>query len=349
MLDTVGFDEKACRIVAVESFDPATSSIRSRRESTKIALEAVKERIDKIWEAIRLALQKVVDWLVARFKQVFGAAESLKKRAENVLDRVSKNTTQDHNFSLHLGGLSDSVVQRISIEGRVPSDLVAATKDLLEVAEIALVTMPERNKDVGEKLVSAIEKKDMNGLSVAKELAKPIPGMKLGFADISHKVNGISSYSSKKLFGSASLTVDYPLDTDNMAAHLGSFDASVFFGENKVTAKTDVKVPTVDGCAEVAKSVQLLATMIIDYKKGLDEIVKLQNRAIAAASHFSKLTELRAGMPVTEQAADILHFQQVARHLPRVLNQPAERFSIYALQTGAALMSVIEQTLKHSE
>lgn len=148
----VGAKHASNTLPATESFNGSRSEAR---ESTRIALEGIKETLKAFWEAIKRQFQKAYDAVKSWIVKTFSAAKKLKERAEKIQSKANDTvgTIEDKTFSF-------AGTKAIAVDGKF-NEAGALTSGLSKVKEIVKSTISELKKgkvdDEVEKLVKEVE------------------------------------------------------------------------------------------------------------------------------------------------------------------------------------------------
>ena len=148
----VGAKHASNTLPATESFNGSRSEAR---ESTRIALEGIKETLKAFWEAIKRQFQKAYDAVKSWIVKTFSAAKKLKERAEKIQSKANDTvgTIEDKTFSF-------AATKAIAVDGKF-NDAGAVTSGLSEVKDLVKSTISELKKgkidDEVEKVVKKVE------------------------------------------------------------------------------------------------------------------------------------------------------------------------------------------------
>ena len=148
----VGAKHASNTLPATESFNGSRSEAR---ESTRIALEGIKETLKAFWEAIKRQFQKAYDAVKSWIVKTFSAAKKLKERAEKLQSKANDTvgTIEDKSFSF-------GQTKQIAVDGKF-SEAGALTSGLSKVKDLVKTTITELKKgkvdDEVERLVKVVE------------------------------------------------------------------------------------------------------------------------------------------------------------------------------------------------
>lgn len=100
--------------------------------STRIALEALQDKINQIWEAIKKAFEnlraKVTNW----YKAIFDSVTKIKNRAEKIIEEAKKIDKSPEKDSF------DFIIEKISKDGKTVDDLGKDMDGLITMARTVL-------------------------------------------------------------------------------------------------------------------------------------------------------------------------------------------------------------------
>lgn len=148
----VGAKHASNTLPATESFNGSRSEAR---ESTRIALEGIKETLKAFWEAIKRQFQKAYDAVKSWIVKTFSAAKKLKERAEKLQSKANDTvgTIEDKTFSF-------AGTKAIAVDGKF-NEAGALTSGLSKVREKITTSLSELKKgkvdDEVEAAVKAVE------------------------------------------------------------------------------------------------------------------------------------------------------------------------------------------------
>lgn len=148
----VGAKHASNTLPATESFNGSRSEAR---ESTRIALEGIKETLKAFWEAIKRQFQKAYDAVKSWIVKTFSAAKKLKERAEKIQSKANDTvgTIEDKTFSF-------AATKAIAVDGKF-NEAGALTSGLSKVKDLVKSTISELKKgkidDEVEKVVKKVE------------------------------------------------------------------------------------------------------------------------------------------------------------------------------------------------
>ena len=371
MYARVGIRTKA--MPALESF----GSNSSRIGSTQIALEGIKEEIQRIWKAIVDAIKKSIAWVTDHFMKIFGAAQKMEKRADALAKRADATNGQEMKEKTFD---NDRIVKALHIGGAVLAT-AAGAEQIKKLATVLFTEAAQNAGEAGEAMAKSLEDFDKGsaGTSLSGIVSKggkpsycpddaPVaegfeePGESMKTARSAQLPGGqaiIANYSTVAAGDTAASSV---MGADGKPASAGSSgdsssDAAVSaFTRSfikvgafspKATAPTKETVNTL-GTTEarkIAEIIKTLATEIIGYKAKLDKFKKIKERIAKAAERIGK--DASNATEAADNKEGLQAAQKIASAAPKKLDQPFASFSAYALNTGNAYLNYVELSLKH--
>lgn len=192
----VGAKHAANTLPATESFNGSRSEAR---ESTRIALEGIKETLKAFWEAIKRQFQKAYDTVKSWIVKTFSAAKKLKERAEKIQSKANDTvgTIEDKTFSF-------AGTKAIAVDGKF-NEAGALTSGLTKVKELVKATITELKKgkvdDEVEKLVKQVgdsftgsgSKREVSAAALASAMAQ-VGGAAIAGSNVPASVGDVKKY-----------------------------------------------------------------------------------------------------------------------------------------------------------
>lgn len=174
----VGLEPK--EMVATEGFKSPSMRVRN----TKIAIESIKETLDKIYAALKEAVARSIAWIKSFIARFFPNFESYKAEIKNLHTALSKTTkdTPDANVSFD----KKSIIS--SLKAGSSTDIVANTKSLSSFSHMYFNFVEKERTEV----VSAVKTIVENVLAEthdAPEQVLLIPEFS-GTGIVKHEING---------------------------------------------------------------------------------------------------------------------------------------------------------------
>jgi hypothetical protein len=330
----------------LESFQNGSS----RHTATRLAMEGIKEEAQKIWDAIKKALARLIEWAKGYWNKAFGAAEQLGKRAEALAKRAGDTQgTQKSNKVT-----SDSVAKALHINGSV-SSVPAAIGKVKSMADANL----NKNFDALQKEVEAnIASAEKNGETAgfADEFSAPLPigGSGSVVSDPTTIGYGASASESVGLIRGEELPggkadIHYAVIKASKGAEAitaiaaQSHKIDDFDKKRKVTVKGEFATLSTSDCAKVAETVVEIAGTLKAFRNKSSKIEAEQKKALDAANKLSKAAESEtdAGKAKSNKAAGKLLTAQIQQ-----LNQLPSSVMSYSLAVSKAALDAAELSLK---
>jgi hypothetical protein len=346
ILQFAGFAQEELPSVSLEAFEEPNN----RLEQTNIAIETIKEKISDIIDAIIAVIKKSIAWLVERYKAIFGAAQVLKKQALKIQDQALAKIQVGHIERMVGGtsikqsaGLTDAELSATFRIGEHASrDLPHDVTQLKNMAETVLVKGQERANLICKDIVEALEKSDPDAILKSHQFHEPLPGFKRVVDPKSigaHGHAGLGLNRSYELLGGVAVYSWFP-DTTEHIKPMGNSTYSEMSVYDPVDLTTDMTMLpiawlTLKEVGTVATDVIAICDSVLAYESKLSEVTKIKQRASKAAEHFKSIPE--------QMGFDGLFWN--AHHIPRMIDQPAEAFSVYALRTCRSLLKFAEMSL----
>lgn len=286
----VGLQPKA--MVATEGFKSPSMRIRN----TKIAIESIKETLDKIYAALKEAVARSIAWIKSFISRFFPNFESYKAEIKNLHTALSKTTkdTADANAKFD----KKSIIN--SLKAGSSTDIVANTKSLTGFSHMYFNFVEKERIEV----VSAVKIIVENVLAEthdAPEQVLLIPEFS-GTGIVKHEINGhapeldtLESYCNVSVLPGDSTFVAYlPNTTINIEKYNETIRKSKFtfvveqdrvidVVELPILNKTDI-TKLLDNlealCDEGIKAEKTFKAFIKDkeeLQKDLDKLIRLKN------------------------------------------------------------------------
>lgn len=335
---------KRIAMPAMESFGGTSSRVGA----THIAMEDIKEQAKKIWDAIVAAIQKAIEWCIAYYNSVFDAATKLQARAKALAGKaeMTSGKAKAANFeseklikALHTG--SSVAVGSASIKNI--NDLAKSIFDDTHFYTEALgegVLADLANADIGKTFVEKFALPAFSGVNGMKEITNPEA---VGMAAAAE---GLAVFRGIELPGGMALVMRAPKAELKGAAAIAAVPGIMttiapFDGKASAPTGNTVSVLSTDEAAAIAKGVEELAGHLLGYKTQQAKLTELKKKIAAAA--------IALGKKVTDdetETAGIKAVQRVAGTIPKWIDSPAKDFARYSVNTGKALLDLIEESLK---
>ena len=335
ILESTGFSDEDKPKISLEAFEEESN----RSEQTTFAMDSVKEKISEIIAAIIAVIKKSIAWLAQRFAVIFSAANSLKSKAKAIKDKASKSDT----IKRTSGGLVDEELSRAFRIGQHASrNLPHDITQLEKMAEVVLEQGQKRSNFICGNIVQAMDKGDIDVSDKFQQFHSPLPGFKrVENLDkvLNHKGhNGLGLNRSYELLGGVAVYSWFPEfeHAKSKAAETYS-EMSIYDPTDLTSHSSEMPIAwlTTTEVEQLADSVIGICDSVLAYKEMLAEVTSIKTRAVKAAERLKDIPE--------EAKTEGLFWS--AQHIPRMIDQPAEAFSIYALRTCRNLLQFAELSL----
>lgn len=326
----VTVDDNGNRLLpALEAFDGSRA-----RLATSISLENVQDQLKKAWETLLAVVQRVWESVKAFIASIVTQNGRIKARAKRL-----------GNHAAHLFGtpahktveVPPSVLHRVSIDGRLPSDPAAAIRRIGEFVDASsMLTQADSEALIADIWTVRSVVQNPDSVSAVKSAMKPLVVSPI-FAHRS-KHGDVATYETPKLPGEVTFVVEQTIPTSEN----GLF-ANVIFKEKRDEQNGDeisLQMSTMGPHAvqDVAKAVMELCDVAT---KLADEGAVLLKQA-KEHIHSMKLPTLPGNATDywVRKAVRALH-QRLA-----LIGHVTIRSSRYAVMTGNAYLSLAELSLK---
>lgn len=328
---------------ALENYGGASS----RQGATQMALEGIKEEAKRIWEAIKAAIKKAIDWVVGYWNKFFGAAEKLKKRADALASRAGSTNGKVKESTFE----DERLVKALHIGGKVPASVDLA-KNVFTTAEALFKAYDSSVVQGGNNLVSSFEKLDAKAAKDSLNvMVTPVGGSsKVGNPEGEGfgAAAGADLFRSTELPGGKAILTYVPLATDDgINNSAGQLKAGGVMGDFNPKAKevSGGKLTTLSpaDAEKIAEIVADIAGALAGFRDKSGKGTELQKKMLAAADKLEKAaSDEKAG----EGKDNLKYFQKLASNTAKLFNQPYVGFSTYALQVCKAILDYVELSLK---
>lgn len=343
----VGFKDN---LPAIESFGGSSD----RERATRIALEGVKETLQRVWQAIVNTLThwwKVVEKF---FYKVFNAAPRLMKRADALKAAASSHKEEmNEGAKLKADGLHAELLGGNAVE---------AANTLKSVAEDIVKEYATHITEYGEKIatwlkgvsVESQESFDKTAYEVGN-IAYPVPAACSVQANPSeygaqglHKVK-----TTKPLPGGKVLVCVFAdsahkyQDEAGIKAYLGALASSRSFmgaAHGHTEAKEGEHAPlNKEAIVQVAEAVSVVASLVDRYQRTWDAQRKVKNALKEAGDEYSKKDSSKLEGASGSLAVEL---PKLVGSVGKEVDGAQRAFIGYAISTGAALVQLGEKSLK---
>lgn len=363
LLKRVGFNETKRNAVSLEEFG-SNSNLLSRRDSTANIMVTIREKVVQIWKAIIAAIKRTIEWLKRRYESIFKSTEAIYDRAMRINKKIHQSQEKPATVVTFtsMTALTTSVysmyrqAQFLTHEATVPADLVERANTVASIAKDILVYASRNNLFIGKAIAEALEKSDSTALNgLGHMFAHPVMSMK----ELSHPGKegfeepqpGIRLSRSEELLGGKALVSYSPDPSSYTPKHLQFCRTfiSAFnphrFNISFANPVKSVRILTLSDCTQVVNAVIRTMQAVQTYKRDLDTLEHTKEKIVAAAAKWTDNVVHSSGVvPMEDNRRDLQH---IAANVPRLLDQPTESFSTYALTTSNALLNYVSGCLRY--
>ena len=352
MYDRVGLRAKA--MPSLESFGGSSTRIGA----TQLAMEGIKEKAKELWEYIVKAYKKIIAWATGHLRKLFGAAESMKKRAEAIAksaDDYRSKKVKDKTFD------NAGLVKSLYVGNEVSAAKLKTSLTAIEgIAKIILDTKANEMVAQGEQIITAVETPgDNNSIGVVAKMVTTIKKPSDEFSKTNVDGGDMVWESTESLLGGFVWAERLPMKSGTTGLEqlsaFGKVKRGFMADGGKKPTKESLTTLTVDEVESTAEAVGKIAEILVDFKKTQDKLDQLLKKVVSAAEKMAK----NADNTVDAESADATKDQAEKDHgkfarsaLDNIKGFVLNTFvsaSTYPLKTGQAALSYCEQSLKHYE
>lgn len=316
---------------SLESFGGASSRVQHT-----VALEAdIGMKIKKIWEAIKAAFQRAIDFLVKLYDQFASTAKKNVARGEALAARAKeiKGAAKEKTFK------NARLASALHIGGKVPAGDEGA-KVTAEVLEGSFKNYPALLSGL-EKLAEAAGKPETKPEDLASSLEALNHGLPLqpvhdAASQGIHAGEGDEVARSKELPGGQALIAVVNKTHTSAKLGIGPFKANA-------SGPSSDEVPVLDTAAAAR-----VAEEVVDFSKAVMSTKEVVTKATALKKKAISLIDRLAGAKEASEAnkVDLAAFKT----LLGMIDKPFIELNKYAAITGKNLLDQVEQSLRaHGE
>lgn len=326
----------------MESFDAPSTKMRA----TTIAMEGIKEELSRIWEAIKSAIKKSIEWVVNQFNKYFGAAEKLKKRAQALAKAAGETSgvVKEKDFE------NERIYKALMINGQV-NGVPAAVANMKGVADTVYGPIIAMAEEGAASVIEALETIDLSKLG---SHLQQLPGFKnVSDADAkSHgygeAVGGLELATCGEMMGNKTILLrrekpgltgeEHVEALMKESAQLIAFNASA-----KDPSNFKLKTLSLADVEAIAKSAEGVCDELIRYKTKFMKVRDLKNGLIKG---IDKAEKAATDDSDKAKAADAKKLARLTQAAANGLDRPAPQFSAYALNVLAAALQYGDLSLR---
>lgn len=345
MSNRQGFRAEERTNIATEHFAGPSSKLKANQH----ALESLGEQVKKIWESIKAAIKRAIDWLKDHFNKIFGAAEKLEKRAKAISEKAKgvTGTAKESKFD------NDRLVKALNISGTVPSGLSAKLDVVAKGAEDVFGAVATFGATSGQVILDAMSSEGTidtveNGTFANVAFLKPMSAGDAKSAGFEAPGDGLTLFRSEELPGGKALLGRYPVKKVKGLAAIEMYSktsSTLTAFNNKAPDVTNASLPTLPAAemGKIADAVQALARSVISFRQKADKANEMKSKILAAADKVSK-AEIKEDDKAKKDW--MTGMQKLASASVNVIDKPAPQLSQYILVTGKAALDYCEESLK---
>lgn len=326
----VGINHGGVVTPAMESFGAVSS-----RQAATIALEAdIKAKVASIWEAIKAAIKRAIDFIVGVYKKFFDAATKLEARGKKLAARGKdiKGAPNAKTFD------SEKLAHALYIGSAVPND-EAGAKRLKDVVAAVYAGYPK----LVDELTKVVEDstKDAKAGPSAEDLKASTEGIArdaaAGLQDVPNPAaagfeaaeGSIVKRSEELPGGSAVVFVLNPSAFDKSHGGVAKFNPKQAAPSNKA-----VGVVSGEAGSKIGELVAEVAGMIKGAKANVDKATAAKKKLSALADKASKADE------GSKEALAVF------KGTLALIDKPFLEVNRFALTTGKNLLDQVEQSFQ---
>lgn len=340
-----GFKDTGAGKISLESF----SGVSSRGRGTALALEDIKERIAKVWEAIKAAIKRAVEWLKDHWNKMFGAGEKLKKRAEGIVAKAKDITgsAKEQKFE------NERLVKALHVGGSVPAQLSAALSGAGKVAQDVFGHTADFGAKSGEAALETLQKADgkiddIVAIAYSSNVLKPLSASEATAAGFEAAPDGLELFRSAELPGGKAILGRFSTKSVQGEAavkvYTGTTSALTPFSNKAAeVSKTELATLSAAEISKVAETVIELAGELISYRAKAGKAGEMKTKIVAACDKLEKAAPKEDDK---DKAAYMTALQKVAQASASALDKPAPQFAQYLLVIGKSALDYAEESMK---
>lgn len=316
-------------IPSLESFGGTTDKLAA----TKISLEAVKDTIRKVWDAILRTIRRIRAMIKNFFLRVFNAAGKIKQRAEALKAQASKVSGNAKEGEIDVGGAASA----LAVGGNFPSNLAGEMNVCVSLADDIFTSFHD-------KMVNACNA-FATGLSGAGTEAEKLAGLIDGFSPelpsdmkaAESSEEGVLARESSELPGGKAL---YIAVRAKNGAKAKPFEVNIVEKSKAGNVKSTISTLTGADVVKVCDAVIKIAGSIEAYKSKWQTAEGAVNNLTRAGDAFTKKVEGGAGGENAAQTARVINV------LTQSVDAAQSKLSGYLLGVCKAALAVSERSVK---
>ena len=336
-------------VPSVESFGGKSAQL----QQTRVAIESLKDRIKKVWEYIKEAVEKMIAKIKDFYLRTFDSAARLAKAAAETYKKADQKNGElkDNDKKVTI---SKSLVEKLSVSGKL--DVVSDIAKLKQSTDTVLTTGVKNAVDFGNKFAKALGDIDvtndapLTALAALQLPASPLTGSKITTQERFKSLKDKEVSISAELMGGKGLIVETfngTTETDGdrvnaltqMKYEVGSF------AEKPDEAKEVEEAPiSLNDIRKVCQEVESLAKEVENFKRKSEEPAKAADALKKAGEKLSKAIGGKDDLSAPVQS----QLNRALNAIPAITAataQPAAKFINYTIPTAKAALEYAEKHL----
>lgn len=309
--------------------------IRERELNTRVALEAITERLNSVWQWFVEKVKALLHHIKNFYDRSTLYIELLERRLNKVEHRLNSLNTSSPIREVENAALLAS----LNVSGRFPLDLLGEVRSFLDVAHsiFAWRAASEITR------ITDDFKKYINGGSF-EPLATAFTEAPIGFKRSTSSEDGhLQQYASPLLLGSRQVVVTLMKEGDTKEEffqdNLTKLGFRIESEEHSFDGKNTIKVLSLSELKKLVGEVRLLLTTVKQHKEALGSIQRVYDELTRFAS--TQMNQL-----VDDHSDRQRLVSEFVLMFPKLLNQPSLQYNNYLLNTTRALIGYIDFCVK---
>lgn len=345
-MSRVGLENTA--IPSMESFGGSGTRV----QYTQVSVENIREKVDQLWKAFLEMLNKARELASRFFQRLFTATGQIKAKAASIMksaDGLGAKSTED---------VSGGPSAKLTIGGKVPSDISAALNDLFGLVTASYEYSGKAvdfAKAVSDGLSSSIDAgNDEKFTQSVAEMIKKVSSATPAFepADKEYRGNetggvGMEGKQTETHLGEVKVIAirlsDANVDQATSIRGLAGQRNNVEIGSGEAVEK----LPTLSGdqIKAIAKAVVDFADAVDGYKEVAGRIDKQLADVAKVGKGFQKLAT-KAESLSGENKKLVSPLMSVVKSVPAMVSQPSQKLTQHAMSVAQAAMKYCADSVK---
>ncbi len=339
LLDPLGLDTP---MLGIESF----GAKGERFSSTRVSIEEEKGTLTKIWEAIKRALSALTEKLKTWYNNIFNVADKLKEKFEAMKKTIEglndKSVKGDKTVEFSSGALLSKGQTELNLKTNL-ANLESEAKSFLKDNTIrssinemidSIEKVDFKAGKVDDAWTKGVEPflKKITGISKTKSTTSDIPSVM--------NVEGMTVTKHDELPGNKAIyaysSAVGVFDFEKIAKF--GYKIGPFKDNNSIKDKVKYKVMSVGDLKTNVEMGIRLTDIIIDFKKGNDEVNKIKEKIKKVGDKISDASKDNASSG--KKAINAL------RQTDRFLNNPANSLTNLIIKTLSSMLNLMNEMIK---